>query len=381
MWEKKKIIRISVIVVTAIGITGYVALYNVSGDFRNFMDVYILNKEIVQNDAKTLKISNLSKDEVVAYNNLIGILKNNQFEIYNSNLERTELLEIKITNLISSAKGKYIVLAEQNGQKVYLIKDKQILWEQEVEGEITDVYVNENGYVALTIIGTSHKTIVTMIDLEGKKIFNSYLSKTLVTDVSISNSNKHLAFAEIDTTGAIIQSKIKAVSVDKIIENAQDSVETLLEAESNLLITNIEYTDTNEIICMYTDKIVSLNSEGEKVIFDCSDKNIVHQSVDINNAAVVLEEQATGLFTANTMIKIIDGKSGNQKEYEIDGVTKQMKTAGNIVAAVTSKTVELVDTRGWLVKRYIANQEIIDIVLSESVAGIIYKDRIELIKF
>ncbi len=42
--------------------------------------------------------------------------------------------------------------------------------------------------------------------------------------------------------------------------------------------------------------------------------------------------------------------------------------------------MEFINTRsGWLVKKYVAEQEITNIVLSNSISGIIYRDKIEII--
>ena len=41
--------------------------------------------------------------------------------------------------------------------------------------------------------------------------------------------------------------------------------------------------------------------------------------------------------------------------------------------------MEFINTNGWLVKRYIGSQEITKVVLSNSIAGIVYRDRIEII--
>ena len=41
--------------------------------------------------------------------------------------------------------------------------------------------------------------------------------------------------------------------------------------------------------------------------------------------------------------------------------------------------IEFINTDGWLVKRYVANQEITNIVVSDNLAGIIYRDKIEIV--
>ena len=56
-----------------------------------------------------------------------------------------------------------------------------------------------------------------------------------------------------------------------------------------------------------------------------------------------------------------------------------MYTYGNIIALNLGTEIEFINTDGWLVKRYVANQEITNIVVSDSIAGIIYRDKIEMI--
>ena len=60
-------------------------------------------------------------------------------------------------------------------------------------------------------------------------------------------------------------------------------------------------------------------------------------------------------------------------------VTKEIYTTGNIIALNLGAEVEFINTSGWLVKRYTAEQEITSIVISNSIAGIVYRDKIEII--
>ena len=59
--------------------------------------------------------------------------------------------------------------------------------------------------------------------------------------------------------------------------------------------------------------------------------------------------------------------------------TKEIYTYDNIIGLNLGAEVEFINTSGWLVKKYTAEQEITNIVLSNSMAGIVYRDKIELI--
>ena len=43
--------------------------------------------------------------------------------------------------------------------------------------------------------------------------------------------------------------------------------------------------------------------------------------------------------------------------------------------------VKIINTNGWLLKEYKSSKQIKDLVLGTSIAGIVYKDKIEIIDF
>ena len=262
---------------------------------------------------------------------------------------------------------------------MYLITDKDISWEASVEGNISQVYVNKNGYVAVAIVDTLSKTVISVYDTSGKELFKTYLSSTRTADVAISNDNKHLAIAEIDTSGTVIQSNVKIISIDKASSDPTNSLENTFKCASGKLLTDLQYQDKNRLVCMYTDSISIIEDGQESTLIDNANKNVIFQSIELNNNITSLEEQSSGLFTANTVITIMDVTNKTQKQYTVNSVVKSLYTAGNVIAVNVGTEVEFVNTDGWLVKRYIANQEITNIVMTNNIAGIIYRDKIELV--
>ena len=78
-------------------------------------------------------------------------------------------------------------------------------------------------------------------------------------------------------------------------------------------------------------------------------------------------------------MNIVNISNKNVKQYTVESVAKDIYTYGNIIALNLGTEIEFVNTEGWLVKRYISNQEITNIVVSDNMAGIIYRDKIEII--
>jgi len=243
------------------------------------------------------------------------------------------------------------------------------------------VHVNKNGYVAVVIVDTGYKTVIAVYDPQGqgRPLFTTYLSSTRTVDVSISNDNKYLAIAEVDTSGTMIQSNIKIMSIDKASTDPTNSLEDAYTGKVGGLITNIEYQDKNRLICMYTDSIHSISGSDEIVLIDNRNTKSIFQSISLIENVVSIEEKSSGLFTADSVVSIINVDNRNERTYIVDSITKEIHTYGNIIALNLGTEIEFINTNGRLVKRYIANQEITNLVLSNNMAGIIYKDKIEII--
>ena len=375
----KKIILSILISILIVVIIVMVALYITNDEFRNWIDVEIFRKEISQEGVTTIELDEGESSNIYAFNKYIGILSKNRLSLYGSSGEEETNLEVQITNPLFDSANRFLVIGESNGQKVYVIEDKEMAWESEVEGNISKVCVNKNGYVAVIMTGTSYKSEVQVFDPEGNSLFISFLSYTMAVDVSISNDNKYLAIAEVDTSGTIIQSNIRITSIEKARTDPRNSDENNYKSEPNKLIVNIAYQDKDRIVCMYTDTITIIENGQESVIFDNKDKKITAQSIDLEDNFATIQEESSGIFSANSVINIVNVDSKNTQNYTVETSVKEMYTKGNIIALNLGTEVEFINTGGWLVKRYIANQEVSNVTISDNIAGVVYRDKVEII--
>ena len=210
-------------------------------------------------------------------------------------------------------------------------------------------------------------------------MFTQFLSSTRVPDISISNDNKYLAIAEVDTSGTVVQSDIKIISVEKAEKKMSDYLEKTYTSKSGKLLTNIRYQNRNKLVCMYTDEISVIENDQETTLVSNKDKKVSFQSIDINDNACSVEEKSSGLFTADSVVNIINIDNKTSKQYTVNYVAKEMFTNVDIIALNLGTEVEFINTSGWLVKRYVSNQEITNIVVSSNIAGIVYRDKVEII--
>lgn len=374
---KKKLIVTGIIVLSILAIL-CIALYIGNSSFRRFFDRYILRKEIVSNNVASIDISTLENPSIYAYSKYITILSKNKLTTYSSSGAKEYEHEILVSDPIYSSNNRFLAVAQKNGQNLYVISEANLLWQAEVEGEIQKIDINKNGYVSVIIKGSSYKTIIETYSPAGKELFKTYLSSTIAIDASISNDNKYLGVAEINTSGTLIQSSIKIISVEKAQNDPINSVIYTHNAEANRLITDIQYGNQNKLAIQYDDGISILYEENENKLTSFQENKITFASIDLNNYSVYTNEKSTGLFNTRTQVILRNNLTDKENIYSADGTAKDIKThAGNIAINLGSQ-VDFINTNGWLIKKYVSEKEIKDIVIAESIAGIVYKDKVEI---
>lgn len=377
--NKKKIATVSTMFLIIMCIVIISVLYIANLQFREWIDVHILQKEIERNDASIIDFNPDENAEICAYDKYIGILSKNKFQIYNSSGKKETDLDIPIINAIFSNSNRFLGIAENGGQNLFLVSGQNLLWDNKVEGNVSKISVNKNGYMAVVISDTSYKTIVSLYNPNGQELFKIYLSSTRVADISISNDNKYLALAEIDTTSSVIKSNVKIISVENAQTDTDNSIVYIHNADAGKLLINIKYQDKNKLLCMYDDSIDIIQDENNTEILNFSERKISFASVEMSSCIAIIEEKSSGLFTADSEITFINTENNKENIYTTNDVTKEVHSCNDILALNLGSELHFINKGGWLVKKYIAGQEISKVVLSESLAGIIYRDKIEII--
>ncbi len=222
--EKKKKLLIIISIIIAILIVIIFSFYIGNKEFRTFLDRYVLGKEITENNAVTIDISDQENVSVYAFDKYITILNKNKLALYTNTAKKEYEIEINISEAIYASNNRFLMVAQKNGQTLYQISEGNVMWQKELEGDIQKVDVNKNGYVSVITAGKLHKTIIVTFSPQGKELFKTYLSNTTCIDTSISNDNKNLAIAEINTTGTLIESSIKIISIEKAQTDPMNSV-------------------------------------------------------------------------------------------------------------------------------------------------------------
>lgn len=366
------------IIITTIILT-CVYFYNVN--FRKWCDEKIINKEVSQSKVKSITINKDENVQVFAYDKYICILRKKTLEFYNRIGLKEGAIEIDITNAEFAAAGRYLAVCEKNGQKICLISGKEKMYENDIEGNITQISVNRNGYLSVVISNTSYKSVVDVFDRNGKEIFKTNLRTARVVDVSISQDSKYLAIAEVDLSGIIIKSSVQIVSMDLAQTNPDEAFINKYEATTGKLIMKIKYQENNRLICMYNDSIDIFYENENKEFVKYDEKKLAFTTINLNNRIILIEETSSGEYTSDTYLNIVNPNNNKKKQYITSNVAKALTTSENKIAINFGTELHIINTNGILIKKYKSNSEINNVVMTDNLAAIVYSDNIAIINF
>ena len=377
--KKKLIIFITICAILLLILISSI-IYCFSSPFRKFIDIYIFRKEIDSDKLPQIEITSKEDQFFHAYDKYIAVLNKKILYTYNSSGEDIAKNDINITSPIFANKNKFLAIAENNGNRLYLISGTNIVWQNTLEGNISKISVNKNGYISVIVSGTSYKSIVIAFDAKGNELFKTYISNNLAITAEISNDNKYLSIAEIDYSGSILKSMVKNISIEKAKTDPTNSVIYSYTFKDNELLTNIKYQDKNNLLCLTNSNMYLLNIE------DSDDKQITsiennYEFIDINlknNFIYTFNEYKN--FSNISYINIANPQNNSKNIYEFKGSIKSIYTNEQKIAINTGSEIHFIGLNGWLIKKYDSYGEIKDILLGDSVAGIIYKDTIRIVE-
>ena len=374
--KNRKMIKFTIITLIAIIILVFIALYMANKSFNSFIDTYILKKRISENDANSLTIDMDNLSLIYAYDKSLVVYSDGSINFYNTDAKQTGNIEMTLSKPIADSEDKYLALADYGLQKVCLIKSNSLVWQKDIEGKISKVSVNKQGYVAVSVTGTTYESIVMLFNEKGDLLFSKYLS-TYVIDVDISDDSKYIAIAEVDNSTILPVTKIEMVSVGLASTSSENATINTYEAESNKLLTGMNFQSKNVLVCSFEDYVLKMTDSSSDRLYEFSDLT-AYLEVDSRKGFVRIDKEESSVFKSDYRLKITN-ENNSEKVYIIEGSIKSLVCKDNRIALNLGKEVQFIDNNGWLVKKFIGKQEVKSVLVSNKIGIIVFKDKISIV--
>ena len=360
----------------------FVLVYILSPDVRFFIDEKIIGKYVNEENATEIYLNAQNNPQIIVYDNNIGVLEKGELAIYNKSgqlVNMNEKLYIPMATPIIKTNDKHLVLVEKKGKKVFLINDDKIIWNRELDFNINNVNVNTNGYVVVTGSNSIYKSIVAVINNEGEELFNIYISSNIVVDAEISNDNKILAIAEVNYSKPVVESIIKYISVDKAMNDPTNS--EIKTYKQNKLIVDITFKSKDLLLAHYSKEVFRYTKSEEEKIYDISENT---QFIDLKSGKniIVLEQVKEGVFSEEYQLTILNDRGKTKGIYKIGKfVPKELKISRNYIAVNLGQEALFLTIDGWEKKKYEPNKEIREVLISEKLGTVLYKNSFNIVDF
>lgn len=319
------------------------------------------------------------------YTNMEGTLSNlivigsNFITGYSHEVKEQFDLFISFQDVVSDSAGDYCIVGEKNGTSTYMICGSEKIWENNVTGSIYDVYVNKNGYAAIIYKQSGYKSLVKIVTPTGEELFTSYLASTYALDVSITNDNKTLAIAEVNTDGIHVESTIKIIDIN----NLENKDVKRIDLDQNSLIVDIEFNNKNELLIMTDSKFQIVQNGVIKDILSYNYSNTINAIVENKENFIVVSKEEAGLFDIKYKLGIYSyGEEIVKKEYELYDLPKHIKASNNVIALAMEDELLVLNTNGKVIKKCDISRNVKSIVIchNDDIIALVYRDKIEFIK-
>lgn len=339
------------------------------------IEEYIENKQWQMADSiATIQLDDVS--QVASGKDLI-LLTKSSIDLYKNSASKIGSISVASSELITDSANDYTIIGDKTSGNIYVLKETQTVWETQITGTLLGVEINKNGYSAITYTQSGYKSVIRVLKPTGDELCTTFLGSTYALDVAISNNNKTLAVAEVDTDGIKLSSNVKVIE----ITNNNDAKFNTVYTDNDSLILDIEYTENNKLLVLKDDGVATIDNENtvtENLSYTYSE--MVYSTIENSEDIIVVQKSAVGIFGSECKLKIYGEK--NEKEYELNSTPQSICAKGKTIALNMGNEVIFVSTNGKLIKRYSLGSQLKDIKLYENgrFAALVFRNKIELVE-
>lgn len=321
-----------------------------------FLEKYVSSiiKNTEEHIYKELDFDLSDKPKVSVYNGNIAMCSKESLRIYNSNGELKNTIELDFKTPIVKSSENYLVVSNMYGRKVIFFEGYKKKWEKEQDGNIINVDINKDGYVAVVHKGKNILSEVTIYNRSGVECFAKGKATNYIVDAKLSNNSNEIVLNCIDTSG------IKLNSIFEFIDINGKSTQKVFSHEDKLFL-DTKFVKDNKFVALTGNEVICYDSEhNEKWTKNLNNKVYCFNVCD--NKYIVLDmannQIKDNLYGDKTEIKILNMKGNEVKTIKIDNIVKNISVYDDVMALNLGKEVMLYTAKGKYLKTLTSKMEV-----------------------
>lgn len=246
------------------------------------------------------KIDIVSTDSDIyeSYCSDLLIYSNQKITTYNSRGKKNWEYELssKFTPNIY-IKNQFMIVSNNSNGKIYLFENKKEILNTKIDGEIDEIFIDENGNYVVEYSTSGYKKVLGVYSKKGKNLYNAYLSSNPIVNIKMIDNAKQLVVIQTNT------STFKSGITVSLINSASEENINEIATFDNNFIYDLTIQNRN-IIMLLDDKIVKCNIDTKDVanIYTFDSSQVMFIGLSSNYYSLISKELKDNQENAYSLI-------------------------------------------------------------------------------
>jgi len=296
------------------------------------------------------------------------VLENDGFLEWRNQLgEVVKKSETKMNAPIIKGNRDYFVVAENRGRKIEVYNKQSLLWKTEIDENISNVDVNQNGFVCLVRSYAGYRSAVEVYNNSGVKLYSAFRANNLITNAFVLPNNTATVVNSMNTTGCALGTLVEYLGMDGKTINQL--------SYDNTIVLKAQAVNEKETFVASAKQVTLIGANG-KQLFKRSYGKV--QSVAAYNADTLAISAIPQVANASEPrnIEFVNTRNETQNTLEFPSQIKSMIAMEDAVIVNFGRKVIIVNRHGQILGGTVLSSEVMGIrFLEKGKALITLSDR------
>lgn len=321
-----------------------IAIYYIISNYHRLGLVF--NKNITKDDASI--VDTMYTDNIVLdYQDKILVFQKGTLTTYNSsgNAVWSKKIEEVYTPSIYTS-GKYIQITNSDTGYVYILDGQYEISRIKIEGQILSSKINKDGTSVIEYSTSGLKTVLGIYDKKGKELYALKLSSNTLSDYTLSENSKFLAYSYADISGISLVTKVDIVELARVKE--EDYKFETIVAKNNELVYKMYWQGKN-LNVLLNDSVIKYNCSSDLVEdYSISDINPIDMDICDNKLSYIYQDSETSDY----ILKVVDYNMKLKSSIIVSEPPKYYIYTSGLIYVCYQKQIDVYNSHGVKIKNY-----------------------------
>lgn len=324
----------------------------------------------------TISIVTSENDIYQMYNQELLIYSNNAVSTYNQYCQKTWEYDLEDTftpNIYIY--NRYMVIANNTNGTIYMFENKKELFNKKIDGTIQNIYIDEQGNIAIEYSTTGYKKVIGVYDKSGKSKFDTYLSSNTLVNLKMIENCKKLLIVQANSNSFKIGMDISIVDSTRETDNI-----TEICTIDNSMLYDIRVEGQNAFMLLDNRMIkMDLNNGNMTDIKTFDNNQLLFAIIGVDYYTCL--EKKLNQEKDDYVLSMIQYNGVPISEYPLENTPKVLYNSGILNYMIYQDSLQVINKWGIEIKRVpieVFPKEIV-VFNNEKSIGLIYTNKIYII--